>query len=67
MADEGLQAVLSPEEKGSLRSEMENIASWPVFWLEEVYHMAVLAKLDELYSRNTDESWAYRAESRNGW
>jgi len=32
MADAELQAVLSQEEKGSLRPEKENAASWPLFW-----------------------------------
>ena len=57
--------MLSPEEKGSLRPEMENAASWPVFWPEGVSHMAVPAKLDELHSRKTAESWADGAEFRN--
>jgi len=32
MADEGQQTALILEEKGSLRPEKENAASWPVFW-----------------------------------
>ena len=66
MADAGLQAVLSQEEKGSLRPEMGKTASWHVFLPEEVSHMAVPAKLDELHLRNTTELWADDAESRNG-
>ncbi len=66
MADAGLQAVLSQEEKGSLRPEKENAASWPVFLPEEVSHMAVPAILDELHLRNTAELWVNSAESRNG-
>ena len=52
MANAGQQAVLSQERKGSLRPEKENAASWPVFWPEEVPHMAVPAKLDELHLKN---------------
>ncbi len=33
---------------------------------EEVSHMAVFANLDEPHLRNTAESWADDAESRNG-
>ncbi len=65
MGDAGQQAVLGPEEKESLRPEKGNAASWPVFWPEEVSYMAVPAKLDELHSRKTAESWADGAESGN--
>ncbi len=64
MADAGQQAVLGLEEKGSLRPEKENTASWPVFFPEEVSHMAVPAILVELHLRNTTESLADDAESR---
>ncbi len=65
-ADAGLAEVLSQEQRGSLSPEKENTASWPVFWLEEVSHMAVPAKLDELHLRNMAESWADSAESGYG-
>jgi hypothetical protein len=65
-ADAGLAEVLSQEERGSLSPEKENTASWPVFWLEEVSHMAGSAKLDELHLRKTAKSWADNAEYRNG-
>jgi hypothetical protein len=57
MADEGLQAASGQEEKGALRPEKENTASWPVFWPEEVSHMAVPAKLDELHLKNRPNRW----------
>jgi hypothetical protein len=63
---QGSKRVLSLEEKGSLRLEKENTVSWPVFLPEEVPHMAVPAKLDELQLRNTIESQADGAEFRNG-
>ena len=66
MADAGLQAVLGPEEKGSLRPEMEKAAFSLGFRKEEVSHMAVSANLDEPHLRNTAESWADSAEFRNG-
>ena len=65
MADAGQQTALSQEEKGSLRPEKENAASWPVFLPEDVSHMAVPPILDELHLRNTAELWADSAESRN--
>ena len=66
MADAELQAVLGLEEEGSLRPEKVNTASWPVFWPEEMPHMAVPAKLDELHLRNMTELSADDAKSRNG-
>ena len=66
MADAGLEAVLSPEEKESLRPEKENAISWFVFWPEELFLMAVSANYDEPHLRNTAESWADNAEFRNG-
>ena len=62
----GRKRVLSLEEKGSLRPEMGKAAFPLGFRKEEVPHMAVLAKLDELHLRNTVKSWADGAESRNG-
>ena len=58
MADVRQQTALILEEKGSLRPEKEKTTSWPVFWPEEVPHMAVPAKLDELHLRNAAELWA---------
>jgi len=55
------------EEKGALRPEMEKVAFPLGFRKEEVPHMAVPAKLDELHLRNMAESWADDAESRNEW
>ncbi len=66
MADAGLHAVLSLEEKGSLRPEKENAAFPLGFRKEEVPHVAVPAKLDELHLRNMAESWADSAESGYG-
>ena len=60
------QTALILEEKGSLRPEKENAASCPVFWPEEMSQIVASAKLDEPHSRNTAESWADGAESRNG-
>ncbi len=65
MADARQQTALILEEKGSLRPEKEKTTSWPVFWPEEVPHMAVPAKLDELHLRNAAESWAEGAEFSN--
>jgi hypothetical protein len=66
MADAGLQAVLDPEEKGSLRPEMGKAAFPLGFRKEEVPHMMIPTKLDELHLRNMAELWADGAESRNG-
>ena len=63
--DVGLPAVLGLEEKGSMRPELGNAASWPVFWPEGVSHMAVSVKLDEQQFRKAVESWADSAEYRN--
>ncbi len=62
----GFKRVLSLEEKGSLRPEMGNAAFPLGFRKEEMPHMAVPTKLDELHLRNTTESWADDVESRNG-
>ncbi len=56
--------VLGPEEKGSLRPEMGKAAFPLGFRTEDMPHMAVPAKLDELHLRNTTELWANNAESR---
>ncbi len=50
----------------ALHPEKENATSWPVFWPEEMSCMEVPAKLNELHLRNTADSWADDAESRNG-
>ncbi len=66
MADAGLQVVLGLEEKGSLRPEMGKAAFPLGFRKEEVPHMVVPAKLDELHLRNMAEAWADSAESGYG-
>ena len=58
MADAGQHAVLGLGEKGSLCPEMGKAAFPLRFRKEEVPHIAVPAKLDELHLRNLAESWA---------
>ena len=62
MADEGPQEVLGPEERGAFCSEMGKAAFPLGFRKEEMPHVAVPAKLDELHLRNTTES---RADGAN--
>jgi hypothetical protein len=62
----GCKRLFSLEDKGSLYPEMGKAAFPLGFQKEEVSHMAVPAKLDELHLRNKAESWADDAESRNG-
>ena len=65
MVDEGPQAVLSQVEKGLLRPEMGKAAFPLGFRKEEMSHVAVPAKLDELHLRNMPELRADGAESGN--
>ncbi len=53
MADAGLLVVFGSEEMGAIRPEMGKAAFSLGFRKEEVLHMSVLTKLDELDLRNT--------------
>jgi hypothetical protein len=48
-----------------MRPEKKNPVSCPVFWPEELSHMAVSASFGELHLKNMAESRTDNAESRN--
>ena len=55
MADTGLQAVLGPEEKESLRPKMEKITYAPLFWMEEVPKRVFFADFMDFSAGSTAE------------